>query len=210
MITVRELIDRAAVATDMTAANILGPSREVAICIVRCAIYRIAYDNGVSLSQIGRRAGRHHSSVMNALSQENVYRKINPQYDSLVKTLRDNDGQNYVFKRATAPVRVFWTDEEMVAIDLQMRAGAKIREIAEKMDRSDGGLRKARQKWRKRTNQTARFWTEERMQQVDSLLRKGYYLADIAETWGKTRDAIGSARRKWLQSKRDETQSHPL
>ncbi|MBB6424970.1 helix-turn-helix domain-containing protein [Sphingopyxis sp. JAI128] len=66
-ITDRELVAHIARVHSMTAADLIGPAKHRAVCIVRWRAMKALRDKGRSLSSIARTFNRDHSSVSYAL-----------------------------------------------------------------------------------------------------------------------------------------------
>jgi hypothetical protein len=191
MITVRQLIDRAAELTGVTVAQIYGPSHKRYICAVRCAVYVVAHENGVALNQIGRRVARHHTSVMNAVRNQQVYEQHYPQTTRLIEALRTGKDIECRFVALPTPPKPkpkqkFYTPERMEQIDAMVQEGVNMMDIADRIGKTYSSVKDARNLWLKKhpDRKQKREWPDGRLEKVLRLRQTGMLWKDIGKVMG--------------------------
>lgn len=188
MITVDTMIRRAAELTNVTVAQLYGPSHRRHICAVRSAVYIVMRERGLSFCQIARRMERDHSTIVNAVNRRLVYASLYGSLEPLVQALRSGGTGYYHFEprplHEEHDSELFWTEEVMQEVDRRMSAGETRADIAESMDRTHDALASARAKWLKQ-NPNRRIinrprWPKETLSRAVSLRQSGWLIKDIA------------------------------
>jgi len=145
----RELMVHASRCTGVTTAALYGPSQQLHLCAIRCAVYVVARDTlGMSYPAIGQRAGRDHSTVINGYRRRERYATRFPDLEPLVQALGSGAIVQCSFpKRVVNPGTGWkhWTQAEMDEVERLMSHGVKLADMAEIIGRGYEGIRYARQ-----------------------------------------------------------------
>lgn len=73
---VRDIVRAVAAEYGVSAVDILGPSRERVVSIPRQEAMRRAYEDGLTLAEIGRALGRDHTTVMHGIAVARLRRVL--------------------------------------------------------------------------------------------------------------------------------------
>lgn len=157
-ISVDSLLRRASDLSGIPVHILYGPSHKRDVCAVRAAVYQVAHmTHSIPLAQIGRRVGRHHTTIMNALDQDRLYRSCYPQYDVLVDALRNGNDSVCWFRAPPKPKAIkpkrpirFYTEEEFLQVDRMVHSGMMLVDIADRLGRTYDSLKSARRDWLKK------------------------------------------------------------
>lgn len=104
--TFRDLVVQASRCTGISTAALYGPSQQRYLCAVRSAVYVAAKDTlGMGFAAIGRRMGRDHSTIINAIDKRDVYSKLYPQFNDLIEVLKSDSLLAHDFTNAFEPTR---------------------------------------------------------------------------------------------------------
>lgn len=202
--SVKTLLSRAADLSGVPIHMLYGPSHKRVVCAVRAAVYHVAHvDHGIPMAQIARRVDRHHTTVMNALANENLYRLSHPEYDTLVEALRTGVDAECRFIKPPRPsppaakpkIGRFYTPERMEEVDRLIHGGMTMLDIAEMWGRSCYALESARRNWlrlnpHRRMPLGSRPWPVDKLKRADQMRRDGMMWKNIAHEFGLTPSTV--------------------
>lgn len=149
----RSILERASECSGIPVSALYGPSQQMHLCAVRCAVYHVAQARlGMSSTAIGARMSRHHTTILNACDRRDVYEKRYKDFTALIEALMQDRVKSCRFvpcRPERKPRSRKWTSEVLARVERMHSEGMTYVEIAEAMGCTFEALASARKAFTK-------------------------------------------------------------